>query len=759
MAGPSWTQQQPSEGPSWTQAAPTPEQAAPQREGYEVVEAFPDGGVIYKGADGAETYVGPSGSGYSVTDPKTIKQIRFVGGDFASVYRGETAQDIIGEVPTRIASLLKGFSGLRGYVEPIISKGASAVSQMYGEGVSPEQVSGLLGEAIARREAEAPKTVAASRLAGGIGSAIPFAPKLAAETIAGKIGQGATWGLGLGALEGLIAGYGEGGWEEAKRQAQTGGQFGFFFGGAAPAVAPVAGAAYGKYLEKPVRDLVSEIGFKKDAHKLITDFLAMDASTAVESAERAGPYGTLAMLGPNMTMLLDYVANSVGAGAKIVKDALNEQSLQASRGLTQAFNTALGVPSKGIKSQKKQIMADTAKERAELYGKAYDFEIDPETPEGEEIIALLGRVLPEDIADARGLLKMADRHHQFIGGERVSQKKLQEILDAVPADRRPLIKSNDDGTYTIHATPRVDTLDYVSRQLYESASTLRDSGEMGKSIAKSNLARLIRSKLDEINPDYAKARASGADALDQKMAADLGNDILSLRVTREDVAAIMEGGMDDVAKTQLRQALRNRLDEIMANAKVNPSGTNDAEIVEALAVLKSLSSRAVRDKLTMALGESTMDVLAPQISAATEAMMHRASVTLGSKTAVRQMVADRMKEMAGTSLGDKFRQQGPISTVAAAIVDPVTARMSVREKAEQIGEQIAPVLTQRLTPRDLAMQAQRMERLSPAIQRARQGRVSARDLVQSGAFAAGLLQGEQERTPLNLAQRQLGLAP
>ena len=114
--------------------------------------------------------------------------------------------------------------------------------------------------------------------------------------------------------------------------------------------------------------------------------------------------------------------------------------------------------------------------------------------------------------------------------------------------------------------------------------------------------------------------------------------------------------------------------------------------------------------------------------------------------------------MAGTSLGDKFRQQGPISTVAAAIVDPVTARMSVREKAEQIGEQIAPVLTQRLTPRDLAMQAQRMERLSPAIQRARQGRVSARDLVQSGAFAAGLLQGEQERTPLNLAQRQLGLA-
>jgi hypothetical protein len=304
----------------------------------------------------------------------------------------------------------------------------------------------------------------------------------------------------------------------------------------------------------------------------------------------------------------------------------------------------------------------------------------------------------------------------------------------------------------------VSTLDYVSRKLLSRSQALKRAGDYEDAASKANLARLIRSKLDEINPDYAKARAAGKDAIDQKLAAELGDDILNMRTSRESVAQAVES-MDDIAKTQLRQALRNRLDEIMANAKVNPRGTNDAEVVEALAALKALNTRAAREKLTMALGEETMSVLSPQIASTTEAMIHHASVATNSKTAIRQLVLDKMNEMAQPSLGDKFRQAGPIGTAAGAIVDPLFSRPSQAARVAQLGEEIAPVLTQRLTPDQLAMQAQRMERLAPTIERARQGRASARNLAQSGAFAAGLLQGEQERTPLNLAQRQLGLAP
>ena len=60
--------------------------------------------------------------------------------------------------------------------------------------------------------------------------------------------------------------------------------------------------------------------------------------------------------------------------------------------------------------------------------------------------------------------------------------------------------------------------------------------------------------------------------------------------------------VDEVGLKQLRKALRNRIDEA-ANAKVNPRADTDSLIIENLAVLKSLNTRAVKEKLSMVLGE------------------------------------------------------------------------------------------------------------------------------------------------------------
>jgi hypothetical protein len=140
--------------------------------------------------------------------------------------------------------------------------------------------------------------------------------------------------------------------------------------------------------------------------------------------------------------------------------------------------------------------------------------------------------------------------------------------------------------------PTIATIDYVTRRLFDEAQSLKISGNMAASMSKRNLAFQLRSSLDEINPTYKAARAAGKDAIDQKLAADLGNDILNPRITREDVAIAMDT-IDEIGITQLKQALRNRIDELAANAKVNPSGTNDVEVVEALAQLKALNTRAV----------------------------------------------------------------------------------------------------------------------------------------------------------------------
>ena len=89
--------------------------------------------------------------------------------------------------------------------------------------------------------------------------------------MAGKIAEGGFYGTTIGGLEGLIAGYGEGGVDEAQRQATSGAVGGGLFGAAGAPIAGAVGYGYGKYLERPVKDIVESLGFKREAASVIAD--------------------------------------------------------------------------------------------------------------------------------------------------------------------------------------------------------------------------------------------------------------------------------------------------------------------------------------------------------------------------------------------------------------------------------------------------------------------------------------------------------
>jgi hypothetical protein len=273
-----------------------------------------------------------------------------------------------------------------------------------------------------------------------------------------------------------------------------------------------------------------------------------------------------------------------------------------------------------------------------------------------------------------------------------------------------------------------------------------------------NLARELRSALDEINPDYAKARAAGKDAIDQKLAADLGNDILSPRVTREDVALAMKN-VDEVGAKQLKLALRNRIDELMANAKINPRARNEAEVVEALAALKAMNNRAVAQKLQLALGKDAADEIGEQIAQTSGALLQQAQVAAGSRTNIRKLVDERLQEVVGEPLGEAVGRQGILSTMAGATTNALLKSPSVRERIAGLASEIAPVLTQRMTPEDLRRQAEMMQQMTGYIDRASQGARAARDVTAGIAQGAGRQQArreEQDPITVNL-MRQLGL--
>jgi hypothetical protein len=718
----------------------------------EVRDAFPNGSIIARNmVTGVESYMDPNAS-YATSDPATIDMIRAAGGDAGKVFGGQVAQEQIGEGASQFLSAAKGIPFVRGYVPQV----AAGVWQAAGgvRGMPQDQLQGTIEQAIAGSEMEAPTATMLTRMGVGAVTGAPMVPALRAQTLAGRIGEGILTGAAFGGAEGLVAGYGEGGLQEAKRQAQAGAVGGGIFGAGAPVAGAVAAPVVNRYFQQPVRKIMDEIGFKGDASRVVQDVLALDSATAVESAAVRGPYGNVGTLGPASEALLDKIANDPDA-ALIVSRNLKETADLAADDLVRAFDTHIAPPRGDLVGQKAQIMADTADARRELYGAAYDVTLNPADPANAQLLQVANRVDPSDLAGARTLLREAGEEFDFIGGQRISANRLPSVMEDVRDMSNVTITSNTDGSYTVTRTPTVASLDYLSRRLHSRSEALLREGDFAAANSKRDLAMQIRRELDAVNPDYAAARAAGADAIDQRLAAQVGNDILKPSVTRAEIERTIQN-MGDVEMTQLRQALRNSIDEIQSNARVSPTGKNDAEVVEALAALRVLNTRAISDKLRMVLGDEAADALGQQIAQTSGALMQRASVAANSRTFIRGRVDEKMRELVGESLGETVARQGAVQTMSASLIDKVMGGPKQSERMRAVAQEIAPVLTQRLTPEDLAAQARRLEALTPAISQARLFADQNISGLQRTVTAGGVASAQQdENSPTNELLRYL----
>ena len=770
MAGPSWTRKKDGDeskaaaktGPSWTK----PKTVAPPPSDMIPVEDFGDGSYIVMDRLGRRTFVDQK-SGYSSPDPKLIDAIieSKQGRKYAAeTYRGKAAQEIAGAGVTSTLDAATGIPFVGEYVPPAAALARSAV-----QGVPFNTALDTLQTSREYYNRENPKMAAAKRFGMGAAATIPFAMALPAETWVGKSLQGMAVGAPIGGLDALASGFGAGtfardgsieqGVEEAKARLPVGVGAGALFGAGGPVVAEGLGAAVRAYLREPVKETVEKIGFQRQAAKLVEDAMADDAAVAAQNAAASGPYGSLSTLGPNMTQLLDAVRNSQGEGAAIIKKNLDETALLASRDFDAKLNKVFGEPTttkgEGLLKQKEKIMADTAENRRKLYGEAYDFIIDETSDAGQQIKAMFDSVDPSDLAKARKMLRMEGGDASLLGGKRIEAEDLAAAQATAPEGA--VITSNADGSYTMSAPLKVETIDQVTRTLYDMAYKLKNE-EPALSMSYSNLARKMRTALDDINPDYAKARAAGKDAIDQKLAADLGDSILSPRISREDVAIALET-LDGVGANQLKLALRNRLDEIGANAKVNPTADNQQEVVEALAQLKALNTRAVANKIEMVFGTDTASEIGDQIRMTSQALMQKAIVNAGSKTNMRALIDERFKEIVGEPLGQTVGRQGIIGTVAGKTVDAVAGGRSQRERIRRLGAEVAPLLSQRMTPAQLKQKADLMEQMSGYIQRAEEGADVARNIGAGVGFGVGLQQSRSEEPSTQKLMQMLGVLP
>ena len=724
-----------------------------------VVDEFPNGGKIYRSASGRETYAGPDGN--ATNDPAMIEMMRRTQ-DPNRVTRTQLAKDLVGEGKTRYLTAMKGVPVLRGYVGQLAEFGANESGGEVPEG-DVRVTRSLIDDAIEGYEIAAPKTALASQIAAGAGIGALAIPVMPAATMLGQMAQGAAIGAPLAAVEGGLAGFGEGGTEEAISQAKTGAAFGTGFG----ILGPVAGRAVGSlatnYLERPVRNILENLGFEGDAAKVAQDVLRLDSATAARAIDAANPYATMANSGAASAALLDEVANNPATRGVVLKN-LDETAALASNDLTASLNANIGSPFGDLKTQNANIMADTAEARRELYGRAYDFEITPDTDAGAQLMSTINMVDPSDIAGARRLMRESGEPWEQFESRVISA---DDFNDMSPTKRAELdVTGNPDGTYTIAADPPpVMAVDYLSRQLYDQSEGLARAGNMAAANSKRDLAMRLRSDLDAVNPDYAAARAAGKDAIERRNAAALGEKILNPKVTRAEVEREVSA-MGPTERRELVRALRNKIDEYAANVRVNPlkRGNDGVEAVdvqatvEALATLKVLNSRAVSTKLRMVLGDEAADALSQQVRDTSSALATRAGVAANSATYIRNAVSKRVDEIVGSNLGERIADQGPINMAVGGATQALLGGPSASAARTEIMRSIADPLSRRMSVPEARLAGRQMSRIAPAVDFAQRGGQSVGNAAQRAIMGVGV-SGDAAGPESNVERlkRQFGL--
>jgi len=720
-------------------------QTAPEREGYDIVEDFGNGSAIYRSkTSGNEVFV-DSNSGYSSPDPDIIKLAReggrqAVGQRSQEGFAGQGVRDTAGGQAQRIMNLGDYMPGLRGYL-PGIAEAAS------GGKVSPE----LYDMAIEDYRTQNP----VQSVAEGFGGAGAIGAILGLPAIGGNLLRrtvlGGAAGTAGGATEGYIAGYGRGGTEGAAEEAVPGAIGGGLFGLALPGVGAGISSAYGRYLEKPVRSVLEDIGFKGKAAEVAKDFIAMDSATAVQSAEQAGPYGSIGMLGPNTEALLDTVANTPGEARKTVIENVTDTARKASNDLTDAADDVLGKPVGDLEMQKRTIMDNSREARTEAYGEAYSVPVDIGTAEGAQLADLYSQV-PARILNRVNETLQLEGLPTLVRAGRYTEAQLNELMSSGQQLANLDVRSMPDGSYTVRSVPSIENIDDLSRQLYNMASGITE--DPGAKSALRGLATKMRQVADEVSPAFKQARLEGKTAIDQKAAAELGDSLLNPKVTRQQIADEL-ANMGDVEVAQVKQALRNRLDEIAANAKNPPTGRQEQEVIEALAQLRAMNTRAVASKLRSVLGAEDFEKFSNQIASTTGALMMNASIAANSRTYIRNQVEQRFREIIGEPMGDAIRNQGLVGAATERGMRGFFGP-SQSEQVQEVAAEMAPILTQRMTPEDLLRQAQALERATPAITRAQRGRRQARQAVGALGFGPTVTQGEED-SPTRRLLLSLGL--
>lgn len=520
-----------------------------------------------------------------------------------------------------------------------------------------------------------------AEVAGAIPTLMLAAPEIAvartapwlARTLAGAgtgAGQGAVYGFNAG--ENTLA---DRLWNSAK-SGMIGGGIG---AGVSGVVAPVVGAGARNLSEYLQQGRAAQIvGIPRAAYNAVTRAMSADDSLTGAGANRIRAAGTGAMIadaGPTARGLLDTAVQKGGPAAREAMTAIDRRAGYAGQDVNNALDAALGRP-QGIATAETALRTSTAPARQAAYDAAYAVPINYADNVGRQIETVLTTRVPASaLQEANALMR--------VNGERSAQILFREAAD---------------GTVTLTRMPDVRQLDYITRAINAVARRTDTAGAMGGQTPMGSglqtLSRQLRGLMRRAVPEYGVALDTAAEPIAAREALQLGRDLLSPRIARDEVAMALDG-MSVAERNSVAQGARSQIDEVLANVKrtLSNPGIDQQEAREAARLVRDLGSAAVRDKLDTLLGPRAQ-ALFDTLDRAATALELKASVAQNSKTFARQSVDESVKAQTQDGVWNALRQGKP-AEAGKRLVQMLTASGPARDQrlTDETYQAIVRVLT------------------------------------------------------------------
>lgn len=482
--------------------------------------------------------------------------------------------------------------------------------------------------------------------ASGVGIAGAVGPALSAAPRAVALGTGLGGGATLGAADGYTRGEGI---DDRVGKAAIGGAVGGLFGLAAPVAAKAIDKTTNKVVDALIRrDSLNRLGLSRPSADVLIRTMENDGTLGqrgIANIRSAGPDGMLVDAGPNSTAVLDTAIQRGGPGVVTARDAIEQRVGSATTNVGQAMDTALGQPA-GVATTDRAIRQGSAPARGNAYDAAYAQPIDYARPEAREIENFLGRLPSTVVEKANALMRLE--------GEQ---------------SRQIMARIHQDGSVTYERMPDVRQLDYITRAMRDISKNGDGKGILGGNTqegrAYGNLARDIRDRMRTLVPEYGHALDTAAEPIAQRQALELGSQLLSPGLARDD-AAQQIAGMSRAELEQVRQGVRSQIDETLANVKRTMTDPN-VDARQAVQAIKDLSSEAARDKIRLVIGDQQANALFGRIDEAARAFDLRAAVAQNSKTFARQATKEGIDQATEPGAAGLLLEGSPVKATRSVV--------------------------------------------------------------------------------------------